>query len=154
MAGFLDNFRWPECECIDWSERRNAVASVVAGILVREMAQLVMTYVLPFALRIKTFPLWTMNIPLWLLISLFCGNSRVLDIVTNNPWPIPVARNPWHFPCWCQTLKISPGSEFDVSSQVVRKLHESWCARHGPVVPISSSTALPVDTLPVASHSW
>ncbi|XP_005037155.2 PREDICTED: transmembrane protein 50B isoform X1 [Ficedula albicollis] len=29
MAGFLDNFRWPECECIDWSERRNAVASVV-----------------------------------------------------------------------------------------------------------------------------
>uniref|UniRef100_D6RJK9 Transmembrane protein 50B n=1 Tax=Mus musculus TaxID=10090 RepID=D6RJK9_MOUSE len=34
MAGFLDNFRWPECECIDWSERRNTVASVVAGILV------------------------------------------------------------------------------------------------------------------------
>lgn len=34
MAGFLDNFRWPECECIDWSERRNAVASVVAGVLV------------------------------------------------------------------------------------------------------------------------
>lgn len=34
MAGFLDNFRWPECECIDWSERRNAVASVIAGILV------------------------------------------------------------------------------------------------------------------------
>lgn len=34
MAGFLDNFRWPECECIDWGERRNAVASVVAGILV------------------------------------------------------------------------------------------------------------------------
>ncbi|KAH0624856.1 hypothetical protein JD844_032719 [Phrynosoma platyrhinos] len=33
MAGFLDNFRWPECECIDWSERRNTVASVVAGIL-------------------------------------------------------------------------------------------------------------------------
>ncbi|EHH28703.1 hypothetical protein EGK_19196 [Macaca mulatta] len=31
MAGFLDNFRWPECECIDWSEKRNAVASVVAG---------------------------------------------------------------------------------------------------------------------------
>ncbi|XP_041857194.1 transmembrane protein 50B [Melanotaenia boesemani] len=33
MAGFLDNFRWPECECIDWGERRNAVASVVAGVL-------------------------------------------------------------------------------------------------------------------------
>ncbi|XP_027557652.1 transmembrane protein 50B isoform X1 [Neopelma chrysocephalum] len=33
MAGFLDNFRWPECECIDWSERRNAVASIVAGVL-------------------------------------------------------------------------------------------------------------------------
>uniref|UniRef100_A0A4X2K620 Transmembrane protein 50B n=1 Tax=Vombatus ursinus TaxID=29139 RepID=A0A4X2K620_VOMUR len=33
MAGFLDNFRWPECECIDWSERRNTVASVVAGVL-------------------------------------------------------------------------------------------------------------------------
>uniref|UniRef100_A0A8C2N825 Transmembrane protein 50B n=1 Tax=Capra hircus TaxID=9925 RepID=A0A8C2N825_CAPHI len=33
MAGFLDNLRWPECECIDWSERRNAVASVAAGIL-------------------------------------------------------------------------------------------------------------------------
>lgn len=34
MAGFLDNFRWPECECIDWGERRNAVASVAAGVLV------------------------------------------------------------------------------------------------------------------------
>ncbi|XP_071368973.1 transmembrane protein 50B isoform X2 [Centroberyx affinis] len=33
MAGFLDNFRWPECECIDWGERRNAVASIVAGVL-------------------------------------------------------------------------------------------------------------------------
>ncbi|EPQ17608.1 Transmembrane protein 50B [Myotis brandtii] len=33
MAGFLDNIHWPEWECIDWSERRNAVASVVAGIL-------------------------------------------------------------------------------------------------------------------------
>ncbi|XP_022076913.1 transmembrane protein 50B [Acanthochromis polyacanthus] len=33
MAGFLDNFRWPECECIDWGERRNTVASVVAGVL-------------------------------------------------------------------------------------------------------------------------
>ncbi|XP_014390657.1 PREDICTED: transmembrane protein 50B isoform X2 [Myotis brandtii] len=33
MAGFLDNVRWPEWECIDWSERRNAVASVVAGVL-------------------------------------------------------------------------------------------------------------------------
>lgn len=34
MAGFLDNFRWPECECIDWGERRNAVASIVSGVLV------------------------------------------------------------------------------------------------------------------------
>jgi len=34
MAGFLDNFRWPECECVDWSERRNAIASIVAGVLV------------------------------------------------------------------------------------------------------------------------
>ena len=34
MAGFLDNFRWPEC--IDWGERRNTVASVVAGVLVSE----------------------------------------------------------------------------------------------------------------------
>uniref|UniRef100_H3C7X1 Transmembrane protein 50B n=1 Tax=Tetraodon nigroviridis TaxID=99883 RepID=H3C7X1_TETNG len=33
MAGFLDNFRWPECECVDWGERRNAVASVAAGVL-------------------------------------------------------------------------------------------------------------------------
>uniref|UniRef100_A0A8C9FTI9 Transmembrane protein 50B n=1 Tax=Pavo cristatus TaxID=9049 RepID=A0A8C9FTI9_PAVCR len=33
MAGFLDNFRWPECECVDWSERRNAIASIVAGVL-------------------------------------------------------------------------------------------------------------------------
>ncbi|KAK5610708.1 Transmembrane protein 50B [Crenichthys baileyi] len=33
MAGFLDNFRWPECEWFDWAERRNAVASVVAGAL-------------------------------------------------------------------------------------------------------------------------
>ncbi|OBS60079.1 hypothetical protein A6R68_08788, partial [Neotoma lepida] len=41
MAGFLDNFRWPECECVDWSERRNTVASVVAGILVSEIDVLV-----------------------------------------------------------------------------------------------------------------
>lgn len=34
MAGFLDNFRWPEWECIDWGERRNAVASIAAGVLV------------------------------------------------------------------------------------------------------------------------
>lgn len=34
MAGFLDNFRWPEWECIDWGERRNAVASTAAGVLV------------------------------------------------------------------------------------------------------------------------
>lgn len=40
MAGFLDNFRWPECECIDWGERRNAVASVVAGVLVSGSAAL------------------------------------------------------------------------------------------------------------------
>ncbi|XP_066497217.1 transmembrane protein 50B-like isoform X4 [Hoplias malabaricus] len=33
MAGFLDNFRWPECECIDWGERRNTVSSIVSGIL-------------------------------------------------------------------------------------------------------------------------
>uniref|UniRef100_A0A6Q2Z7M0 Transmembrane protein 50B n=1 Tax=Esox lucius TaxID=8010 RepID=A0A6Q2Z7M0_ESOLU len=33
MAGFLDNVRLPECECIDWGERRNAVASIVAGVL-------------------------------------------------------------------------------------------------------------------------
>ncbi|XP_063812539.1 transmembrane protein 50B isoform X2 [Pseudophryne corroboree] len=33
MAGFLDNFRWPQCECIDWGEKRNTIASVVAGVL-------------------------------------------------------------------------------------------------------------------------
>ncbi|TDH07144.1 hypothetical protein EPR50_G00121770 [Perca flavescens] len=33
MAGFLDSFRWPEYECIDWGERRNAVASIVSGVL-------------------------------------------------------------------------------------------------------------------------
>ncbi|KAM4700717.1 transmembrane protein 50B [Discoglossus pictus] len=33
MAGFLDNFRWPECECVDWGEKRNTIASVVAGVL-------------------------------------------------------------------------------------------------------------------------
>lgn len=33
MAGFLDNFRWPEFECIDWGESRNTVASIVAGVL-------------------------------------------------------------------------------------------------------------------------
>ncbi|XP_030055527.1 transmembrane protein 50B [Microcaecilia unicolor] len=33
MAGFLDNFRWPEYECIDWGERRNVIVSVIAGIL-------------------------------------------------------------------------------------------------------------------------
>ncbi|XP_062861711.1 transmembrane protein 50B-like [Trichomycterus rosablanca] len=31
MAGFLDNFRWPECEWV--ADRRNTVASIVAGIL-------------------------------------------------------------------------------------------------------------------------
>lgn len=34
MAGFLDNFRWPEWEWIDLGERRNTVASIVAGVLV------------------------------------------------------------------------------------------------------------------------
>lgn len=33
MAGFLDNFRWPECECIDWGERRNTIASIASGVL-------------------------------------------------------------------------------------------------------------------------
>ncbi|MGH0145135.1 UNVERIFIED_CONTAM: hypothetical protein FKN15_032184 [Acipenser sinensis] len=33
MTGFLDNFHWSECECIDWGERRNAGASIVAGVL-------------------------------------------------------------------------------------------------------------------------
>ncbi|KAF3842671.1 hypothetical protein F7725_001520 [Dissostichus mawsoni] len=33
MAGFLDNFRWRECGCMDWGERRNAVASVASGVL-------------------------------------------------------------------------------------------------------------------------
>ncbi|XP_067373250.1 transmembrane protein 50B-like isoform X1 [Channa argus] len=33
MAGFLDNVRWPECDCIDWGERRNVLASFVAGVL-------------------------------------------------------------------------------------------------------------------------
>ncbi|KAJ8004592.1 hypothetical protein DPEC_G00137890 [Dallia pectoralis] len=32
MAGILDNLRMPECECIDWGERRNTVASIVAGV--------------------------------------------------------------------------------------------------------------------------
>lgn len=36
MVGFFDNFRWLECECIDWSERRNVVVFVVVGILVSE----------------------------------------------------------------------------------------------------------------------
>lgn len=39
MAGFLDNFRWPECECMDWGERRNALASVVAGFLVSDLTE-------------------------------------------------------------------------------------------------------------------
>lgn len=39
MAGFLDNFRWPECECIDWGERRNALASIVAGVLVSDFIE-------------------------------------------------------------------------------------------------------------------
>ena len=34
MAGVLDNFQCPTCECIDFGEKRNAVASVVAGGLV------------------------------------------------------------------------------------------------------------------------
>ncbi|KAL3881545.1 hypothetical protein ACJMK2_027974 [Sinanodonta woodiana] len=33
MSGFLDNCQWPRCECIELGERRNFVASVVAGVL-------------------------------------------------------------------------------------------------------------------------
>lgn len=31
MAGCLDSFRWPECECIDVGEKRNLIASVISG---------------------------------------------------------------------------------------------------------------------------
>ncbi|KAK3585596.1 hypothetical protein CHS0354_036782 [Potamilus streckersoni] len=33
MSGFLDNCQWPRCECIELGERRNFVASIVAGVL-------------------------------------------------------------------------------------------------------------------------
>ncbi|CAH1799305.1 unnamed protein product [Owenia fusiformis] len=31
MSGCLDNFRWPECECLQVGEKRNMIASIVAG---------------------------------------------------------------------------------------------------------------------------
>ncbi|KAK1148011.1 transmembrane protein 50A-like [Acipenser oxyrinchus oxyrinchus] len=33
MSGFLDNVRCGECECVDWGEKRNAIASIAAGVL-------------------------------------------------------------------------------------------------------------------------
>uniref|UniRef100_H2ZAZ0 Transmembrane protein 50B n=1 Tax=Ciona savignyi TaxID=51511 RepID=H2ZAZ0_CIOSA len=33
MAGILDNFRCPTCECIDLGDKRNAVAAVISGVL-------------------------------------------------------------------------------------------------------------------------
>ncbi|XP_043916025.1 transmembrane protein 50A isoform X1 [Protopterus annectens] len=33
MSGFLDSIRCPECECFDWGEKRNTIASVAAGVL-------------------------------------------------------------------------------------------------------------------------
>ncbi|XP_054651821.1 transmembrane protein 50A isoform X4 [Dunckerocampus dactyliophorus] len=34
MSGFLDRIRCGDCECsVDWSERRNTVASIAAGVL-------------------------------------------------------------------------------------------------------------------------
>lgn len=33
MAGLLDNFRWPECECCDLGEKRNLIASIASGTL-------------------------------------------------------------------------------------------------------------------------
>lgn len=34
MSGFLDGIRCGDCECnVDWGERRNAIASVAAGVL-------------------------------------------------------------------------------------------------------------------------
>lgn len=35
MSGFLDGIRCGDCECsVDWGERRNAIASIAAGVLV------------------------------------------------------------------------------------------------------------------------
>ncbi|XP_013408152.1 transmembrane protein 50B [Lingula anatina] len=31
MAGCLDNFQWPSCECCELGEKRNAIASIVSG---------------------------------------------------------------------------------------------------------------------------
>ncbi|XP_005993971.1 transmembrane protein 50A [Latimeria chalumnae] len=33
MSGFLDSIRCPECECVDWGEKRNTIASISAGVL-------------------------------------------------------------------------------------------------------------------------
>uniref|UniRef100_H2P307 Transmembrane protein 50B n=1 Tax=Pongo abelii TaxID=9601 RepID=H2P307_PONAB len=75
MAGFLDNFRWPECECIDWSERRNAVASVVAGILVSEKDWLV-TFI-PYLLPWKLMPNYLFHC--FLLMILYCSRINAVS---------------------------------------------------------------------------
>lgn len=35
MAGCLDSCHWPDCEWLQIGERRNAIASVVGGAMVR-----------------------------------------------------------------------------------------------------------------------
>lgn len=35
MSGFLDNCNWPKCDCIELGERRNFVASIISGVMVR-----------------------------------------------------------------------------------------------------------------------
>jgi len=37
MAGILDNFRCPTCECFELGDKRNAVAAIAAGTLVSGM---------------------------------------------------------------------------------------------------------------------
>lgn len=46
MSGFLDNCQWPRCECIELGERRNMVAAIVSGVLVRIVARKFTTCVL------------------------------------------------------------------------------------------------------------
>lgn len=97
MAGFLDNFRWPECECVDWGERRNAVASVVAGVLV----SFVLFFFLPphvFCLRkqklhtsFQCFYSWAVISLLWpsdlCRPSVRCSSSRAGGSWSTRPCP-------------------------------------------------------------------
>ena len=41
MAGCLDNFQWPQWECCDVGEKRNAIASIIAGAMVSNVMTII-----------------------------------------------------------------------------------------------------------------